>query len=242
VCQIGSPHRIATLLQRVGRSGHTIKGLPKGRVFPTTRDDFVECGERQSGLPMTQNIAENGRHVFMTDGRRGVSDPASIRGVQHFRRLRRTMRRRRLVAPTVSPGAPPTAPIAPLATALSQLARNTSDDFGGICSAECPAANLITNPTVATHVYRIAREAVHNAVVLEHVIKLAGETHRLLASSKAMQQALRNKHFFRKHGPAAYYGQSPSTKPVRSRPTTNKPKNPTEPYAKSLPLAPNASC
>jgi ATP-dependent helicase Lhr and Lhr-like helicase len=43
VCQIGSPHRIATLLQRVGRSGHAIGGLPKGRVFPTSRDDLVEC-------------------------------------------------------------------------------------------------------------------------------------------------------------------------------------------------------
>jgi ATP-dependent helicase Lhr and Lhr-like helicase len=43
VCQIGSPHRIATLLQRVGRSGHSISGLPKGRVFPTSRDDLVEC-------------------------------------------------------------------------------------------------------------------------------------------------------------------------------------------------------
>ncbi|HEY0871995.1 MAG TPA: DEAD/DEAH box helicase, partial [Vicinamibacterales bacterium] len=43
VCQIGSPHRIATLLQRVGRSGHTIAGLPKGRVFPVSRDDLVEC-------------------------------------------------------------------------------------------------------------------------------------------------------------------------------------------------------
>src|SRR3954465_14722704 len=43
VCQIGSPHRIATLLQRVGRSGHTISGTPKGRLFPTTRDDLVEC-------------------------------------------------------------------------------------------------------------------------------------------------------------------------------------------------------
>src|SRR5687767_2377906 len=43
VCQISSPHRIATFLQRVGRSGHTIKGLPKGRVFPLTRDDLVEC-------------------------------------------------------------------------------------------------------------------------------------------------------------------------------------------------------
>src|SRR4051812_9333358 len=43
VCQIGSPHRIATLLQRFGRSGHSIAGTPKGRVFPATRDDLVEC-------------------------------------------------------------------------------------------------------------------------------------------------------------------------------------------------------
>jgi ATP-dependent Lhr-like helicase len=43
VCQIGSPHRIATLLQRVGRSGHTIAGTPKGRVFAVSRDDLVEC-------------------------------------------------------------------------------------------------------------------------------------------------------------------------------------------------------
>ena len=42
VCQIGSPHRIATLLQRVGRSGHTLSGLPKGRILPTSRDDLVE--------------------------------------------------------------------------------------------------------------------------------------------------------------------------------------------------------
>ena len=43
VCQISSPHRIATLLQRVGRSGHTVSGLPKGRLFPLTRDDLIEC-------------------------------------------------------------------------------------------------------------------------------------------------------------------------------------------------------
>jgi ATP-dependent Lhr-like helicase len=43
VCQIGSPHRIATLLQRVGRSGHTVAGTPKGRVFPASRDDLFEC-------------------------------------------------------------------------------------------------------------------------------------------------------------------------------------------------------
>jgi ATP-dependent Lhr-like helicase len=43
VCQISSPHRIATLLQRVGRSGHSIHGTPKGRIFPLTRDDLIEC-------------------------------------------------------------------------------------------------------------------------------------------------------------------------------------------------------
>jgi ATP-dependent Lhr-like helicase len=43
VCQIGSPNRIATLLQRVGRSGHTISGTPKGRLLPVSRDDLVEC-------------------------------------------------------------------------------------------------------------------------------------------------------------------------------------------------------
>ncbi|HEX6178144.1 MAG TPA: DEAD/DEAH box helicase, partial [Thermoanaerobaculia bacterium] len=43
VCQIGSPHRIATFLQRVGRSGHTVSGLPKGRIFPQSLDDLVEC-------------------------------------------------------------------------------------------------------------------------------------------------------------------------------------------------------
>src|SRR5688572_13988171 len=43
VCQIGSPHRIATFLQRVGRSGHTVSGLPKGRIFPQSTDDMIEC-------------------------------------------------------------------------------------------------------------------------------------------------------------------------------------------------------
>ncbi|HEX5111124.1 MAG TPA: DEAD/DEAH box helicase [Vicinamibacterales bacterium] len=43
VCQIGSPHRIATLLQRVGRAGHTVHGVSKGRLLPTSRDDLVEC-------------------------------------------------------------------------------------------------------------------------------------------------------------------------------------------------------
>ena len=43
VCQLGSPRSIATFLQRVGRSGHAIDGTPKGRLFPLSRDDLIEC-------------------------------------------------------------------------------------------------------------------------------------------------------------------------------------------------------
>jgi ATP-dependent Lhr-like helicase len=43
VCQLGSPRSIATFLQRVGRSGHAINGTPKGRLFPQSRDDLIEC-------------------------------------------------------------------------------------------------------------------------------------------------------------------------------------------------------
>ncbi len=43
VCQIGSPRSIATLLQRIGRSGHALGLRPHGRLFPTTRDELLEC-------------------------------------------------------------------------------------------------------------------------------------------------------------------------------------------------------
>ncbi len=43
VCQIGSSKSIAAFLQRVGRSGHTVHGTPKGRLFPLSRDELVEC-------------------------------------------------------------------------------------------------------------------------------------------------------------------------------------------------------
>ena len=43
VCQIGSPRSIGLLLQRVGRSGHSLSSLPKGRLFPLTRDELLEC-------------------------------------------------------------------------------------------------------------------------------------------------------------------------------------------------------
>jgi L-ribulose-5-phosphate 4-epimerase len=52
-----------------------------------------------------------------------------------------------------------------------------------------------------------AREAVENAVVLEFVARLASETLRINPKIKPIPPALLAKHFFRKHGPGAYYGQ-----------------------------------
>ncbi|MGC1727891.1 MAG: DEAD/DEAH box helicase, partial [Steroidobacteraceae bacterium] len=43
VCQLASPRSIAAFLQRVGRSGHSLGGTPKGRLFPLSRDDLIEC-------------------------------------------------------------------------------------------------------------------------------------------------------------------------------------------------------
>src|SRR6516164_3017241 len=50
VCQLGSPRSIASFLQRVGRSGHAVTGTPKGRLFPLSRDDLVECAAILDGV------------------------------------------------------------------------------------------------------------------------------------------------------------------------------------------------
>lgn len=52
-----------------------------------------------------------------------------------------------------------------------------------------------------------AKEAVHNAVVLEEVAKMAARTERLNPQVEPAPQKLQDKHYFRKHGEGAYYGQ-----------------------------------
>jgi ATP-dependent helicase Lhr and Lhr-like helicase len=43
VCQLGTPRSISTFVQRVGRANHAVHGVPKGRLFPLSRDDLAEC-------------------------------------------------------------------------------------------------------------------------------------------------------------------------------------------------------
>ena len=52
-----------------------------------------------------------------------------------------------------------------------------------------------------------ASDAVHHAAVLEFVARLALETLRINPKAKPLQRALLDKHYLRKHGPKAYYGQ-----------------------------------
>lgn len=67
VCHIGSPRSLAVGLQRIGRAGHAPKArdaetalvLPKGRLFPATRDELLECaafvrGVRRGNLEKTR--------------------------------------------------------------------------------------------------------------------------------------------------------------------------------------------
>lgn len=63
VCQLNSPRGLSTWLQRVGRAGHALRAVPKGRLFPTTRDDLLEClalvwAVKEGGLdPITVPVA-----------------------------------------------------------------------------------------------------------------------------------------------------------------------------------------
>jgi ATP-dependent Lhr-like helicase len=50
VVQIGSPRSLATLLQRAGRSGHAHGATPRAILYPTTRDELVECAACVRGV------------------------------------------------------------------------------------------------------------------------------------------------------------------------------------------------
>ena len=53
-----------------------------------------------------------------------------------------------------------------------------------------------------------AKEAVHNAVVMEELAKMAYRTIQINPEIKSVEQYLLNKHYFRKHGKNSYYGQN----------------------------------
>ncbi len=50
VCQLGSPRSLSVGLQRIGRSGHFRGATPKGRLFPLSRDELIECAAFVRGV------------------------------------------------------------------------------------------------------------------------------------------------------------------------------------------------
>jgi L-ribulose-5-phosphate 4-epimerase len=87
------------------------------------------------------------------------------------------------------------------------------ENTGGVIVERFKKLNPLDHPAVlvASHgpfVWgRDVEEAVHNAVVLEFIARLAGETLRINPRTRPMPSVLLDKHFLRKHGPHAQYGQ-----------------------------------
>ncbi len=87
------------------------------------------------------------------------------------------------------------------------------ENTGGVIVERFEKLNPLEHPAVLVASHgpftwgRDVADAVHNAVVLEFVARLAGETLRLNPKTKPMPSVLLDKHFLRKHGPQAYYGQ-----------------------------------
>ncbi len=102
VCHLGAPRSLATLLQRVGRSGHSLGAVPKGILFPLTRDELVQCAAAvravEAGeldrLVIPQNpldiLAQQAVAITAAEGEIAVEALwALVRGAYPFRDLRR---------------------------------------------------------------------------------------------------------------------------------------------------------
>jgi len=97
-----------------------------------------------------------------------------------------------------------------------EIQQDYEANTGRVIAEEFRKANPLHVPgvLVASHAPfawgATVEKAVENAIVLEHLARLASETLRVKPSVKPMPRALLDKHFLRKHGHDAYYGQKTS--------------------------------
>jgi len=101
VCQIGSTRSINAFLQRVGRAGHQVGGISKGRLFPLSRDELVECAALLDAVRRGEldrlNIPQNALDVLAQQMTAEVSAREwgedelfnLVRGAYPYRALRR---------------------------------------------------------------------------------------------------------------------------------------------------------
>ena len=103
----------------------------------------------------------------------------------------------------------------PCARALTpkEIKGDYEENTGGVIVERFKKLNPLDHPAVLVASHgpftwgRDVEEAVHNAVVLEFIARLAGETLRINPGTRPMPSVLLGKHFLRKHGSQAYYGQ-----------------------------------
>jgi L-ribulose-5-phosphate 4-epimerase len=110
---------------------------------------------------------------------------------------------------------PVTAPLTPEAINgryVHQTGVSIVERFRG--NAETPAIDPLAVPACLVHGHapfvwgKTPRDAAHNAVVLEAVAHLAYRTLTLSPNAPSLQQVLLDRHYFRKHGNSATYGQT----------------------------------
>ena len=87
--------------------------------------------------------------------------------------------------------------------------------FGNLDPLACPAVLVASHGPFAWG--RSVAAAVHNAVILEFLARLAAGTLQVRAGIKPMPEVLLDRHFLRKHGAGAYYGQAKKTSQRNTR-------------------------
>jgi len=96
----------------------------------------------------------------------------------------------------------------------AEIAGAYEEATGDVIIQRFAGVNPDTIPAVLVHSHgpftwgRDAADAVHNAVVLEELAFMAWHNHLINPTVEPMQQELLDKHYLRKHGPDAYYGQT----------------------------------
>jgi L-ribulose-5-phosphate 4-epimerase len=99
------------------------------------------------------------------------------------------------------------------ALTAKEIQSDYEENTGGVIVERFKKINPLEHPAVLVASHgpfawgRDVDEAVHNAVVLEFIARLAGETLRINPKTRPMSSVLLDKHFLRKHGPHAHYGQ-----------------------------------
>lgn len=91
--------------------------------------------------------------------------------------------------------------------------RVIAECLAGVDPLSCPGVLVASHGPFTWG--RSVADAVEHSVVLEFVARLASETLRVRPGLTSMPAVLRDKHFFRKHGPDATYGQTESARKRR---------------------------